>query len=199
MKTLPSTFRGSMRCLHVSAVDAYTWLWHQAQYDCSCSTAATQHRHRPCSTAMACPLPEMCRHVQDEQRNTAYEGAIQRAVALLRARGDGPLHALDIGAGSGLLSMMAARHVLENSQVEGLVQSGHGMCTLRTMAGSCATQYIRHAFCHSRHCMPHVLSDPQVPKSEHCYSTCNQLQASHHLRLCGATTGLCLSCRSLMA
>lgn len=48
--------------------------------------------------------------MQDEQRNVAYEGAIQRAVALLRARGDGPLHALDIGAGTGLLSMMAARH-----------------------------------------------------------------------------------------
>ena len=47
--------------------------------------------------------------LQDEQRNAAYQGAIQRAVALLRASREGSVTALDIGAGSGLLSMMAAR------------------------------------------------------------------------------------------
>ncbi len=47
--------------------------------------------------------------VLDSQRNAAYDGAITRAVARLRSRGCAHLLALDLGAGSGLLSMMAAR------------------------------------------------------------------------------------------
>lgn len=47
--------------------------------------------------------------VLDEQRNAAYQGAIQRAVQRKRASGCAHLLALDVGAGSGLLSMMAAR------------------------------------------------------------------------------------------
>ena len=46
---------------------------------------------------------------QDAQRNAAYEQAIQRAVELMRAGGTEAVRVLDIGAGSGLLSMMAAR------------------------------------------------------------------------------------------
>ena len=47
--------------------------------------------------------------VQDAQRNAAYERAIADALELRRALCDGPVNVLDIGAGSGLLSMMAAR------------------------------------------------------------------------------------------
>ena len=47
--------------------------------------------------------------MQDVQRNEAYERAIHRAVHFLRASGHDRVTALDIGAGSGLLSMMAAR------------------------------------------------------------------------------------------
>lgn len=47
--------------------------------------------------------------VLDSQRNAAYDGAIHRAVARLRGQGCTNLLALDLGAGSGLLSMMAAR------------------------------------------------------------------------------------------
>ena len=49
--------------------------------------------------------------VLDQQRNDAYEGAIRRAVERKRAAGCTDLLALDVGAGSGLLSMMAARLV----------------------------------------------------------------------------------------
>lgn len=49
--------------------------------------------------------------VLDRQRNQAYDAAIRRAVAAKRAAmGPGAeLLALDLGAGSGLLAMMAAR------------------------------------------------------------------------------------------
>ncbi|KAL4447971.1 hypothetical protein ABPG75_005190 [Micractinium tetrahymenae] len=47
--------------------------------------------------------------VLDSQRNAAYDGAIRRAVARLRNESCTGLLALDLGAGSGLLSMMAAR------------------------------------------------------------------------------------------
>ena len=47
--------------------------------------------------------------VLDKGRNDAYEAAIKRAVALKRASGCKDLLALDIGSGTGLLSMMAAR------------------------------------------------------------------------------------------
>ena len=50
--------------------------------------------------------------VQDTQRNAAYQRAIQRAIDMMRAAGAGAVHALDIGAGSGLLSLMAARCLL---------------------------------------------------------------------------------------
>lgn len=47
--------------------------------------------------------------VLDSQRNAAYDGAIRRAVARLRTQGCTELLALDLGAGTGLLAMMAAR------------------------------------------------------------------------------------------
>ena len=46
--------------------------------------------------------------LHDEGRNEAYYRAIERAVARVKARGEG-VHALDMGCGSGLLGMMAAR------------------------------------------------------------------------------------------
>lgn len=49
--------------------------------------------------------------VLDGQRNDAYAAAISRAVQRKRAAGCSDLLALDLGAGSGLLSMMAARWV----------------------------------------------------------------------------------------
>ncbi|KFM25022.1 Protein arginine N-methyltransferase 7 [Auxenochlorella protothecoides] len=47
--------------------------------------------------------------VRDEARNVAYDGAISRAVARLKSRRPGGVHVLDMGAGTGLLSMMAVR------------------------------------------------------------------------------------------
>jgi 2-polyprenyl-3-methyl-5-hydroxy-6-metoxy-1,4-benzoquinol methylase len=47
--------------------------------------------------------------VQDAQRNAAYERAIARMVGLQRAAGAQEVSVLDIGAGSGILSLMAAR------------------------------------------------------------------------------------------
>ncbi|KAK9846546.1 hypothetical protein WJX81_006344 [Elliptochloris bilobata] len=47
--------------------------------------------------------------VLDEQRNEAFDGAIRRAIAFRRGTGAQRITALDIGAGSGLLSMMALR------------------------------------------------------------------------------------------
>ena len=47
--------------------------------------------------------------VLDSNRNNAYEAAITRAVALKRAAGCKDVLALDIGSGTGLLAMMAAR------------------------------------------------------------------------------------------
>jgi len=43
------------------------------------------------------------------QRNAAYDGAIRRAIAFRRAAGMARITALDVGAGSGLLTMMALR------------------------------------------------------------------------------------------
>ena len=45
----------------------------------------------------------------DSQRNDAYERAIKNAIESKRAFGEKDLLALDVGAGSGLLSMLAAR------------------------------------------------------------------------------------------
>lgn len=49
--------------------------------------------------------------VLDAQRNDAYAAAIGRAVQRKREAGCTKLLALDLGAGTGLLSMMAARWV----------------------------------------------------------------------------------------
>jgi hypothetical protein len=50
------------------------------------------------------------------QRNAAYDTAIRRAVEFKRALGCKDLLALDIGAGTGLLSMMAVRYLLSWQQ-----------------------------------------------------------------------------------
>ena len=62
--------------------------------------------------------------LNDRARNAAYAGAIERAIGTIRARGDGvPISCLDIGAGTGILSMFAARagaevvHAVEMSQI----------------------------------------------------------------------------------
>ena len=47
--------------------------------------------------------------VLDVQRNTAYEEAICRAIEALHMSGIQRVNVLDIGAGSGLLSLIAAR------------------------------------------------------------------------------------------
>ena len=47
--------------------------------------------------------------ILDDQRNAGYEAAIRHAVEAKRAEGHAVVTALDIGAGTGLLSMMAAR------------------------------------------------------------------------------------------
>ena len=47
--------------------------------------------------------------VLDTRRNAAYQAAIQRAIELKRAAGDEAIYVLDMGAGSGILSLMAAR------------------------------------------------------------------------------------------
>lgn len=47
--------------------------------------------------------------LHDQQRNEAYETAIARAVATKRLGSQGPVHVLDMGTGTGLLSMFAAR------------------------------------------------------------------------------------------
>lgn len=47
--------------------------------------------------------------VLDGQRNAAYQVAITRAIELKRAAGEETIHVLDMGAGSGILSLMAAR------------------------------------------------------------------------------------------
>ena len=48
--------------------------------------------------------------VLDDQRNDAYQTAITRAVHLKLAAGDESVYALDMGAGSGILSLIAARY-----------------------------------------------------------------------------------------
>lgn len=47
--------------------------------------------------------------VLDSQRNKAYDGAIRRAIQRKRDEGCQEVMVLDVGAGTGLLSMMAAR------------------------------------------------------------------------------------------
>ena len=47
--------------------------------------------------------------VLDDVRNNAYEEALRRAIDWQQAAGNEETNVLDIGAGSGLLSMMAAR------------------------------------------------------------------------------------------
>ena len=47
--------------------------------------------------------------VLDDRRNAAYQTAITRAVHLKRAAGDDDVYVLDMGAGSGILSLIAAR------------------------------------------------------------------------------------------
>lgn len=47
--------------------------------------------------------------VLDAHRNAAYQSAITRAIQLKRAAGDESIYVLDMGAGSGILSLMAAR------------------------------------------------------------------------------------------
>ncbi len=48
--------------------------------------------------------------VLDDQRNDAYQSAITRAVHLKLAAGDESVYVLDMGAGSGILSLIAARY-----------------------------------------------------------------------------------------
>lgn len=65
------------------------------------------------------PAPYRMRHalvprwhydmILDSERNTAYAKAIEKAVAFKKSAGSRVVHALDMGAGSGLLSMLAAR------------------------------------------------------------------------------------------
>lgn len=47
--------------------------------------------------------------VLDEERNSAYDRAIRRAVEMQHMSGEQAVHVLDIGTGCGLLSMFAAR------------------------------------------------------------------------------------------
>ena len=47
--------------------------------------------------------------VADAARNAAFEGALRRAIAAFRKREGRPPIVVDVGSGSGLLSMMAAR------------------------------------------------------------------------------------------
>ena len=47
--------------------------------------------------------------VLDDQRNTAYQTAIIRAIDMKKAAGEKDIYVLDMGAGSGILSLMAAR------------------------------------------------------------------------------------------
>ena len=47
--------------------------------------------------------------VLDQQRNDAFDAAIRRAIELKTAHGKKEVHVLDMGAGTGLLAMMAAR------------------------------------------------------------------------------------------
>jgi type II protein arginine methyltransferase len=47
--------------------------------------------------------------INDQDRNDAYERAVRTAIQSKKAAGKGEVMVLDIGAGSGLLSMLAAR------------------------------------------------------------------------------------------
>ena len=47
--------------------------------------------------------------VLDQRRNDAFDAAIRRAIELKTAHGNKEVHVLDMGAGTGLLAMMAAR------------------------------------------------------------------------------------------
>ena len=58
--------------------------------------------------------------VSDERRNGAFEAALRAEISAFRAaHGRGP-HVLDIGAGSGLLAMLAARHGAANVERLGM-------------------------------------------------------------------------------
>ena len=74
------------------------------------STLATHLHHPPSLPPSAVPRWHFDM-VLDAQRNDAYAAAIGRAVQRKREAGCTKLLALDLGAGTGLLSMMAARWV----------------------------------------------------------------------------------------
>ena len=94
--------------------------------------------------------------VLDDQRNAAYQTAITRAVHLKQAAGEEKTHVLDMGAGSGILSLLAARfahcvlhdrahvckagrplvHVCNSSQL-GVTVHRHHACNPYPMHGPC--------------------------------------------------------------
>lgn len=69
--------------------------------------------------------------VLDEQRNSTYEKAVKNAIQLKRDMGQHPVQVLDVGAGSGLLSMISARAGAD--YVTGAEISGH-MCDVGVLS-----------------------------------------------------------------
>lgn len=94
--------------------------------------------------------------VLDAQRNEAYAAAIARAVQRKKEAGCTQLLALDVGAGTGLLSMMAARWVAG----QWATRRGLGTCSVLTTALlaclGCMLPHTGHVCTASRkRCMPH--------------------------------------------